>query len=494
MWSNIKLDYYNVKKSIVIEDIDKTCRIYKISPGPYAIEFERRYTLSDSKRSLYAAEEEIEIDLRQILNVLKKWRKLIIIMTLLSGMSAGFISYFVMEPVFQAQTLLMVTQATDKLQTIPTQQYSKDGLDNVVNSVSRMPVLTMNTYLGQLKSEALMKRIISELDLNSYTPAILSGMIEATIVKDSNLIEVKVNNGDRVLASRIADTLSEEYLKLMTEKNQEQMSRSVTFLDKQTRITNVDLRAAVEDLKRLQSQPRGVAVLEAEFSKKSTDRVNFDSRLKTVLIEMQQLYYGVNSLEQELANVPKSVAVHKYNDNNGTVNSFQEVNPLYVSLAQRLAEKKANLAEKQGEIEGLQVLLDFMAQDLDALQAELADKKARQDELQRDVDRLKQTSETLTKKGTETQIAKSIDLGDTSVVVVSEATIPKAPVKPNKKLNIAIALVLGLMLFTLLAFVLEYLDNTLKTPEDISRELDLPVLGIIPKADSSNAPHSSDGG
>ena len=450
--------------------------------------------MSDPKRSTYVAEEEIEIDLRQILKVLRKWRKLIIIMTLLTGMSAGFISYFVMKPVYQAQTLLMVTQATDKLQTTPTQQTGQDGLDNVVNTVSRMPVLTMNTYLGQLKSEALMKRIITQLDLTGYTPGGLAGMIEASIVKDSNLIGVKVNNGDPELSSKIANTLSDEYLKLMTEKNQDQMSRSVTFLNEQTKITNVDLQAAIEALKQLQSQPRGVAVLEAEFTKKSTDRVNFDSQLKTVQVEIQQLNYGVNSLSQELAAVPKTVSVQKWNDATGTVNNFQEVNPLYISLAQQLAEKKASLAEKQGQSEGLQLLVNSMGDELDALQAELADKKAQQDELQRDVDRLKQTSETLTKKGTETQIAKSIDLGDTSVMVVSEATIPTSPVKPNKQKNIAIALVLGLMIFTLLAFVLEYLDNTLKVPEDITKELDLPVLGMIPLRTENNSRQSTYGG
>ena len=450
--------------------------------------------MTDSKRSPYAAEEEIEIDLRQILKVLRKWRKLIIIMTLLTAMSSGFISYFVMKPVYQAKTLLMVTQATDKLQSTSTQQNSQNGLDNVVNTVSRMPVLTMNTYLGQLKSETLMKRIISKLDLTGDSPGGLAGMIQAAIVKDSNLIEVTVNNGDPVLASQIANTLSEEYLRLMTENNQEQMSRSVNFLDTQGKITDTDLQKAVEALTQLQSQPRGVAVLEAEFTKKSQDRVNFDSRLKTVQVEMQQSDYGVNSLQQELNNVPKTVSVRKYNDATGTVNNLQEINPLYVALAQQLAEKKASLAEKQGEAQGLQALVDSMAKDLDTLQAELAEKRAAQDKLQRDVDRLKQTSETLAKKGTETQIARSIDLGDTSVVVISQANIPTSPVKPNKKQNVAIAMVLGLMLFTLLAFILEYLDNTLKTPEDIIRELNLPVLGIIPTKTENNSRQSSYGG
>jgi len=449
--------------------------------------------LSDSNRSPSAAEEEIEIDLRQILIVLKKWRKLIIIMTLLSGLSAAFISYFVMQPVYQAQTLLMVTQATDKLQTTPTQT-GQDGLDTVVNSVSRLPVLTMNTYLGQIKSEALMKRIITQLDLTGYTPAGLSGAISASIVKDSNLIEVQVTNGNPELSSKIANTLSDEYLQLMTEKNQEQMSRSVDFLGTQGKITDADLQKAVDALKQFQSQPRGVAVLEAEFTKKSTDSVNFDSQLKTAQVEIQQLNYGVSSLEQELANVPKTVAVQKYNDANGSVTNFQDINPLYVSLAQQLAEKKASLAEKQGQSQGLQVLVDSMPMELDTLQAELADKRAQQDQLQRNVDRLKQTSDTLAKKSTETQIAKSIDLGDTSVVVISQANIPSSPVKPNKKLNIAIALLLGLMVFTLLAFILEYLDNTLKTPDDITRELDLPVLGLIPLRTENNSRESSYGG
>ncbi len=444
--------------------------------------------MSYPKHSTYIADDDIEIDLRQILAVLKKWRKLIIVMTLFCAMSSAIISCFILEPVYQAETLLMVNRATEKIQAIQ-QPASQNDLDNVVSTVSNMPVFTMNTYLGQLKSEALMKRIIARLHLDpvEYTPAVLSGMIEATIVKDSNLIDVKVNNNDPVLAQRIANTMTDEYLKLMTEKNQEQMSRSVAFLESQKSITDKELKQAVEALKDFQSQPRGVAVLEAEFTKKSEDMVKYSSQLKTVQVEIGQLTYGINSLTQELNSTPRTQAVEKFNEASGSASTVQEVNPLYVSLAQELAEKKASLAEKQGESQGLQVLTDSMVRDLDQLQAELADKKTRQDELQRTVDRLKGTSETLAKKSTETQIAKSIDLGDTSVTVVSEATIPAAPVKPNKKLNIAIAMMLGMMVFTLLAFLLEYLDNTLKTPEDITREMNLPVLGVIPLATSGNS-------
>jgi capsular polysaccharide biosynthesis protein len=312
-------------------------------------------------------------------------------------------------------------------------------------------------------------------------------MIEANVMQDSNLIQVKVNHTDPLLAAQIANALTEEYLQLMTEKNQEQMSRSVTFLENQAKLTDKELSSAEQKLQEFQSQPRGVAVLESEFAKKSEDVANFSSRYTMAQVELQQLNAGVNRLQQELSVTPNMVQVEHYNESTGTLINTQEINPLYVSISQQLAEKNAALAEKQGEYQGLQLMVATMNGELDSLQADLASKRIEQNRLQSEVDRLQKTAETLTQKGTETKIAKSIDLGDSSVMVVSAASVPSDPIKPNKKLNVAIATLLGLMLFTLVAFILEYLDNTLKTADDISKELALPVLGLIPKADLHNS-------
>lgn len=440
--------------------------------------------MTEPERYKNVAEEEIEIDLRHLLKVFKKWNKLIILGTLLCAFSVGILSFFVIPPVYEAETLLMVTQATDKLQSV--QQV--EGLDEVVGSISQMPVWTMNTYLGQIKSEVVMQRVIDRLKMDHtlYNPATLSRQVDASIVKDSNLLDIKVSNGDPVLASKIANTLSEEYLQLMTEKNKQQMTRSMTFLEEQQSIAEEELQKSEAELKKFQSQPRGVEILQSEFENTSKDLVEFTSRLKMNQVEIRQLMAGVGSLEAELAEVPQMVSTGKWDQTSGTNVATQEMNPLYVSLSEQLAEKRAALAEKQGESEGLQLMVDSMNQEMDSLQADLAEKKVEQEKLQREVERLKQTSETLAQKATEAQIAKSIDIGDTSVMVISQASVPDHPVKPQKKLNIAIALVLGLMIFTLLAFVLDYLDNTLKTPEDITRELDLPVLGMIPLANGHN--------
>ena len=71
-----------------------------------------------------------------------------------------------------------------------------------------------------------------------------------------------------------------------------------------------------------------------------------------------------------------------------------------------------------------------------------------------------------------------------NVQVIDEAQMPKSPVKPRPLVNISIAAVLGFMLGVIIAFLREYLDNTIKTPEDVDKYLGLPVLGMIPKEDN----------
>lgn len=67
-----------------------------------------------------------------------------------------------------------------------------------------------------------------------------------------------------------------------------------------------------------------------------------------------------------------------------------------------------------------------------------------------------------------------------NIRVIEEVQLPENPVSPNKKMNIAIAFLLGLMVSVGLAFLLEFLDNTFKTKEQLERELEVPVIGLIP--------------
>ncbi|MGH4140132.1 YveK family protein [Clostridium sp.] len=67
-----------------------------------------------------------------------------------------------------------------------------------------------------------------------------------------------------------------------------------------------------------------------------------------------------------------------------------------------------------------------------------------------------------------------------NVQLLDEALQPTVPDSPNPKLNIAIAFFIGLMISLGIAFLLEYLDNTVKSQEDIEKLTGITVIGIIP--------------
>jgi capsular polysaccharide biosynthesis protein len=68
-----------------------------------------------------------------------------------------------------------------------------------------------------------------------------------------------------------------------------------------------------------------------------------------------------------------------------------------------------------------------------------------------------------------------------NIQIIDNAVLPKSPVSPNKKLNVAIAFFLGLMLSLGISFMMEFMDRTIKTEIDVEKYLDIPVIGIIPK-------------
>ncbi|MHC1724388.1 MAG: YveK family protein [Aminipila sp.] len=67
------------------------------------------------------------------------------------------------------------------------------------------------------------------------------------------------------------------------------------------------------------------------------------------------------------------------------------------------------------------------------------------------------------------------------IQVMDYAIVPVDPVSPNKKMNLAIAFLIGLMGSMGLAFVLEMMDRTIKTEDEVERYIGVPIIGMIPR-------------
>ncbi|MDA1602335.1 Wzz/FepE/Etk N-terminal domain-containing protein [Bacillus cereus group sp. RP37] len=96
----------------------------------------------------------------------------------------------------------------------------------------------------------------------------------------------------------------------------------------------------------------------------------------------------------------------------------------------------------------------------------------------------------------QSEVAKIMSVNNVTVLSKAELSEELSPIKPRPMVNVVIVFVLGLIASVGLAFLLEYLDNTVKKEEDVENLLGLPVLGIVARMDEettnvkSHAPSS----
>jgi succinoglycan biosynthesis transport protein ExoP len=109
---------------------------------------------------------------------------------------------------------------------------------------------------------------------------------------------------------------------------------------------------------------------------------------------------------------------------------------------------------------------------------ELNDKESQYQNLQHEVESNQQLYDSVVKRLKETGVAGGLE--NSNVRIVEEATAPGAPIRPRKAWNLGLSIVAGLVLAFGVAFGLEYLDTTVKTPDDVERYLGLSVIGVVP--------------
>ncbi|MEH7482988.1 Wzz/FepE/Etk N-terminal domain-containing protein, partial [Neobacillus drentensis] len=81
------------------------------------------------------------------------------------------------------------------------------------------------------------------------------------------------------------------------------------------------------------------------------------------------------------------------------------------------------------------------------------------------------------------EIANIMNVDNVSILAKADVTENPTPIKPRPLLNVAIAIVVGLMAGVGLSFLLEYFNNTIKNEQDVEKVLGLPILGVIATID-----------
>ena len=90
------------------------------------------------------------------------------------------------------------------------------------------------------------------------------------------------------------------------------------------------------------------------------------------------------------------------------------------------------------------------------------------------------------------EILKLMNVDNVNILSPAVLSDNPTPIKPDPFLNMAIAAVIGLMIGVGIAFLLEYLDTTVKTEQDIEEFLDLPILGLVSPITTNDMPTTKD--
>ena len=324
--------------------------------------------------------------------------------------------------------------------------------------------------------------------------------IDVTPVRHSNLVEVSFYSEDAELAARIANQLSSDYIDQNLQVKWDETIKASEWLSGQL----VGLKAKLEKSDdALQSYARANSII---FVEEKQNLVN--ERLK----ELQEAYTKAQAERFQRESLYNFVQAGRVQDLPGVLD-----NRLVQDLSLRLAELERDYAQitatvkpeypkaiaLKKQIDAIQASLDrqkknlsqniidsyrsalanerYLDQAVDEQKKEvndIAEKSVQYNILKREVDTNKQLYEGLLTRMKEATV--SAGLKASNVRIVDSAQVPKAPVKPRVALNLALGIVLGAAFGVGLAFLQEYLDKTLKTPDEVEGLLRLPSLGLLP--------------
>lgn len=464
---------------------------------------------------MYYPEEEREINLLEILQVLFK-RKWIVVACV--GVAVFFtgVVVFKVTPKYKAVSTMMIQEESSRILSIEDEfGYRRSIAD----------IRFFNTQLRLLRSNSLVERVARKLDLlnhplfadkkenkkkdaeiaNPYHRLTrgLQESLDASPVRDTRLVEVSYTSIDPAFAALLVNTLAQEFVDFYIEKRYETTQQASKFLEEQISGLRENLSVKEAELQEY-SQSKDLYFL----SERESAAVSKFADVNEAYTAAQIDRIKAESNFRELRNT-KIDSLPQFIDN--TV--LQDLRTEYVRLKNEYEEKskilmpeypdmiklKAKLDSMKAELEGeiakakevaeaeYRTALDkesSLKQLLDQQKADVAQMNSDAilyNNLYIEVENMRKLLNSLEERQKETFVSASLgELKTSNISIIDPAEPPLNPVYPKKKLSLVLAFILGLFGGVGLCFVLEYLDNTLKGPEDAEKLAGLPSLGVVP--------------
>jgi polysaccharide biosynthesis transport protein len=398
---------------------------------------------------------------------------------------------------------------------------------NEQTSQRPIDILFIQTELGVLRSQAILHRVISNLDLTTkwgkryfggqkpkvteIYPLLYRQVDPQPSVRNTSLIDINVVSDDRQEAADIANEIANVYRDYRLEKLKENALRGIKTLEEHAKEHEKIVRAAQAELDKLRID---LAINEEEAGSTGPSRMQEQKlldRIDQLRLESERDYVRESDLLSKLTNYPPAqlrevlpTATHDdllqqfLGDLSIAENQLAMLQKQYggehpeVKRAlESVAVQNKKIDERvNGILEGIKTRVSAYEATFNsiALKLETAKKvdQARASATQPYWNK-KRELEDLLRQRQMLHIKIFTEMADQKlpterlVTVLGKAEAPNKAYRPNKTVNIALGIVLGLIVGVGLAFFIEYLDTSVKTIDDVERALQAPVLGVIPQ-------------
>lgn len=472
---------------------------------------------------VYPEVEEKEINLREYFLVIIK-RRWMILTIVLFVITVSLIRSLLQTPLYRTTVTMYINRINYNI------------VPEVVNdSTSWMGYEAFfQTEYRLLKSKTLARRVADRLNLTpgdlmtpkervNYRPpsdpkalevqrgsvaGALLGMVEVTPVKNTFLCEISFVTPDPKLAMILANAWADEYINFSLQSQYEYTQTAEDLITGQVKALQAEI---LEQEKLLQdySLEKKVVKLDNDRSMSSHTLEDLNSALTTAVqdrIAREVHYRDVQGQNKDtFPEFERNASVLQMkSDLAGLERQYAEKSRLYkpdypemVRLKTQIDQIHSRLNDAAGEIYQ-QALASARSEYQEALNKETALKNQMEDSKRQSIDvnrkefsydRLKleldnkrQLLDSLLKKQSETGVSVQVkEKKATTIRIVDRAEQPGSPYTPNIRRNLSFAFMMGLIVGVGFAFVLEYLDSTLKNADDVERHIHLPFLGIVPR-------------
>lgn len=460
--------------------------------------------------------EETTIDLKDILKTIKKRRKMIA--NIFFGVIfLAIIVSLLIPPTYEAETNLRIKQPKGLANSL---------LGDLPMGNSGATKQLMSTYAEILKSRTVVQVVIDATQSEKEQVPTYEQMlarITTQPVKDTEILKVKVKASSpqeaQLVTNLLVDTFSDrmtylvrseqttirEFIGERLKESKKELEQAETLLGNYKREQKIvapdaETKAMVDKFSTIDklAAENTVAAASAEArlgtarKQLSMEKPGFvaDSPLiqqykaKLAELEVKLVSLAANYTDKHPEIITTRAAIVETNARLSREISLvisanaPSMNPIHQGLVQSQIQSEAEIAARSAQKQAIQSIINTSQQELSKLPA----KEQGLAKVMRDAAVNQEIYIMLAKRHEEARISEVMQ--PTDVQVIDVAIEPDKPISPKKTLNVAIAAILGLFIGLAIAFILEYMNKTVRTAEDVQHYLDLPVLGNIPDFDS----------